>query len=100
MVPVQTAPDGAIMLPETRASAAPAGADELSVRLGQVVIEGGDAALAADLAAVVGPLEGRQASKADRQAERTASRPNLARTGVRRGRRADKQENARIAEPE
>lgn len=57
--PAVQAADGEIALPATRLSAAPAGAEALSVRVDRVVVEGVAPEQAAAIRALVAPVEGR-----------------------------------------
>lgn len=65
VAPVEVQPDGSVVLPETRVSAAPAGAEALSVRIMRVEVSGGTPDLASATAAIVDPLAARTLSVAD-----------------------------------
>ena len=57
--------DNKIVLPETRSTAAPEGAENLSVRVGQVIVEGAPQQFAAQIAAITNPLAGQTVRVAD-----------------------------------
>ncbi len=65
VAPVEVRADGSVVLPETRVSAAPAGAEALSVRITRVDVSGGTPDLASATAAIIDPLAARTVSVAD-----------------------------------
>lgn len=57
--------DSKVILPETRSTTAPEGAENLSVRVGHVIVDGADPRFGAQIAAIIDPYAGRTVRVSD-----------------------------------
>lgn len=57
--------DSKVILPETRSTTAPEGAENLSVRVGHIIVDGADPRFGAQIAAIIDPYAGRTVRVSD-----------------------------------